>query len=469
MTELETDYLIIGAGAMGMAFADTLLSETDARMMIVDRHAKPGGHWNMAYPFVRLHQPASFYGVASRELSQGKKDEIGLNKGLMDLSTGPEVSAYFDDVMRQRFLPSGRVDYYAMCHYEGQHEGQAVFVSNVSGERFEVSYKKLVDATLLTAQIPSEHTPPFEIAEGVRFMPPNGLPALREPPAGYVVIGGGKTAVDSCLFLLENGTKPDDIQWIIPRDPWMIMRENAQPMPEFFDRVFGTQANYMQAMAEASDIEDMFTRLEACGYVARLDKNIRPQMFHAATISEPELEKIRSLKNIIRLGHVTAIKPDRILLTEGEIKTSPAHLHIDCSAGIARGAEQWVAPKVFEGNVIRPLTVRSYMPVFSGSLIAYLDAHYEDEDEKNRLAQPVAIPNTLQDFVTMTLGAMMNQFNWSQDKTLREWIRQNRLDGFTKLISEIDPQNAEKMAIMSRIRENAPKAVTNLMKLSGLA
>ena len=59
MTELETDYLIVGSGAMGMAFADTgillALSETKADMVIVDRHAKPGGHWNVAYPFVRLH------------------------------------------------------------------------------------------------------------------------------------------------------------------------------------------------------------------------------------------------------------------------------------------------------------------------------------------------------------------------------------------------------------------------------
>ena len=39
MTELETDYLIVGSGAMGMAFADTLLVETKADMVIVDRHA----------------------------------------------------------------------------------------------------------------------------------------------------------------------------------------------------------------------------------------------------------------------------------------------------------------------------------------------------------------------------------------------------------------------------------------------
>ncbi|MEL6216216.1 MAG: FAD/NAD(P)-binding protein, partial [Pseudomonadota bacterium] len=50
---LETDYLVVGSGAVGMAFADILLSESDADIVIVDRHDKPGGHWNDAYPFVR--------------------------------------------------------------------------------------------------------------------------------------------------------------------------------------------------------------------------------------------------------------------------------------------------------------------------------------------------------------------------------------------------------------------------------
>ena len=57
MTDFETDYLIIGAGAVGLAFADTLIDEDpDCHITIVDRHAKPGGHWNDAYGFVALHQ-----------------------------------------------------------------------------------------------------------------------------------------------------------------------------------------------------------------------------------------------------------------------------------------------------------------------------------------------------------------------------------------------------------------------------
>ena len=44
--QLEADYLIIGAGAMGMAFADELqLQDPQCSIIIVDRHASPGGHW----------------------------------------------------------------------------------------------------------------------------------------------------------------------------------------------------------------------------------------------------------------------------------------------------------------------------------------------------------------------------------------------------------------------------------------
>ncbi len=93
---LQTDYLIIGAGAVGMTFADQLLTETDATITIVDRRAMPGGHWNDAYAFVRLHQPSAYYGVGSRELGSGRIDEVGLNRGNHELASGAEVRHYFD-------------------------------------------------------------------------------------------------------------------------------------------------------------------------------------------------------------------------------------------------------------------------------------------------------------------------------------------------------------------------------------
>jgi len=84
--QLKTDYLVVGSGAMGMAFADTLLTEIEANIIIVDRFAKPGGHWNDAYPFVTLHQPSTFYGVSSKELSQGLTATV-LGRGWISLIT----------------------------------------------------------------------------------------------------------------------------------------------------------------------------------------------------------------------------------------------------------------------------------------------------------------------------------------------------------------------------------------------
>lgn len=462
MNEIETDYLIVGSGAMGMAFADTLLSESDADMVMVDRHAKPGGHWNVAYPFVRLHQPSSFFGVASRELSRFEKDQVGFNKGLYDLASGAEVNSYFDDVMQQTLLPSGRVRYFPMCNYEGE----GVFTSMTGGQQTRVKYNKLVDATLYTVDVPVEHTPAFTIAEGVNFMPLNNLPTLTQAPKGYAVIGAGKTGMDACLWLLQTGVDPDAIRWIMPRDAWMLPRENAQNSMEFFNTTFGNQANQFEALAEAKDIDDMYARLEKAGCVVRFDESVRPTMFHAATVSRPELEALRQIKNVIRMGRVQALEADKIILDEGELETGPSIVHVDCSASLSRSMQRMSPKPIFDGNRITPQTVRSFMPVFSGSVIAYIDTHYDDEAEKNRLCSVVPLPNKAEDFVPMTLAAMMNQFNWSQDKTLRKWVQGNRLDGFTKLTKNVDPDDQEKMAILMRMRDNAPKAVGNLMKLA---
>ena len=71
---IEADYLVIGADATALAFVDTLLSEnTEATAVMVDRQHRPGGHWNNAYPFVRLHQPSEYYGVVSRELATASR------------------------------------------------------------------------------------------------------------------------------------------------------------------------------------------------------------------------------------------------------------------------------------------------------------------------------------------------------------------------------------------------------------
>ena len=454
----ETDYLIVGSGAVGMAFADTLLSETDAHITIVDRFHKPGGHWNSAYPFVTLHQPSSFYGVSSRELSKGQKDHVGLNKGLNELATGAEVSAYFDNVMREQFLPSGRVSYFPMCDYIGNGN----FSAKMSGHQHHVNIqRKTIDCTYLNTNVPLTHTPNFGRDEHVQFMPLNHLPLITKAPAGYVIIGGGKTGIDAVLFLLGQQVNPNDITWIMSRDAWLIDRKNTQPTEEFFIDSIGNQANQVEAIASSHSIDDMFERLEASGVLLRIDTQVWPTMFHGATVSQLELAQLRRVKNIVRLGRVKHIYTNKIELTEGEIATTAEHIHVDCSASAITNLA--IKP-IFEDKLITPQTVRSYQPVFSAAFIAHVEASYPNDAIKNTICNVVPLPNTCNDWLRLTAAFMMNQHIWGQDEGLRAWLLNNRLDGFSNLVRNVQAHESHKIAILQRLKGNGPKAMAKLQE-----
>ena len=466
MNSIETDYLVIGSGAAGLAFTDTLLDESNAHITIVDRRGKPGGHWNDAYSFVTLHQPSAFYGVNSMELGHRRKDMIGPNKGLYELASGPEVSGYFDRVMNHKLLPSGRVAYHPMCN----HLGGGEFESLLSGERTRVHVRrKIVDATYFSPAIPSTHTPRFEVAPGARLVPPNALPRLWDDqrtgglPRRFVVLGAGKTAMDAALWLIQAGASPDAIQWVVPRDSWIVNRITTQPAAEFFNESIGGQANQMEACARATSTDDLFLRLEACGAVMRIHPEHTPTMFHLATIAPGEAEVLRRIHNVVRLGRVQRITPDHMVLDRGRVPVAPDTLFIDCTAS----AVEFRPPQpIFQGDgTIVLQLVRLPQPTFSAALIAYVEAHYKGTDQLNRLCGTVPFPHTLDDYPRALMANMLNQFHWGQDKELRQWVRASRLDGFGKLMTGIDPDDTEKQAIMARFRQGAADAMANLPKL----
>lgn len=138
-----------------------------------------------------------------------------------------------------------------------------------------------------------------------------------------MIIGGGETGIDAVLWLLENQIDPDHITWIMPRDAWLIDRKNTQPSRDFFTHTIGAQATQAEAIAEAENIEDLFNRLEKGGVLMRLDPNVRPKMFHGATISSEELKQLRRVKNIVRKGRVTRLDTDKIYFGEDTLLPRP--------------------------------------------------------------------------------------------------------------------------------------------------
>jgi hypothetical protein len=117
-----------------MAFADALIAACDADVVLVDRRDRPGGHWNDAYPFVRLHQLSAFYGVNSRMLSGDSIDTAGPNAGLYERATAAQLCGYYQRVLDEHLLASGRVRFFGMCDCLGGGPGERRFVSRLTGE-----------------------------------------------------------------------------------------------------------------------------------------------------------------------------------------------------------------------------------------------------------------------------------------------------------------------------------------------
>lgn len=421
MTTIEADYLVIGAGAMGMAFVDTLLTETDSTVVLVDEGHQPGGHWTSSYPFVRLHQPAAYYGVNSRALGTDSIDEHGPNEGFYELATGTEVCAYYDQLMRHQLLPTGRLTYRPMS----RHLGGNVFRTLGGAEHTVAVRRRIVDATYLLAVVPSMRPPPFTVADGVDVVTPNALPRNAARHEHFTVVGAGKTGMDACLWLLRNGVPHDRLRWIMPRDAWLMNRANVQPGPLFLDRMRSSIAARMQAVTEAASLDDLFARLEAAETLLRLDPTIEPTMYHCAIVSLGELDQLRRIDDVVRLGRVLGVEPDALVLQDTTITARPDSLYVDCTApGLSRPP----SVPVFEGDRITLQSVRGCQQVFSSAFIAHVEAAYQHDEARNALCAPVPHPDTPLDWLRITLSDNLAQARWLKDADLMEWLDSARLN-----------------------------------------
>jgi hypothetical protein len=417
-------------------------------VVVVDRGHQPGGHWNNAYPFVRLHQPSAFYGVNSRRLGSDTIDADGWNQGMYELATGGEVCAYFDQVMRQQLLPTGRVSYFPMSEYHG--DGR---FRTLGGQEFTVTARRaVVDATYLTVVVPSMRPSGYAVAPGVDCIPPNDLAKSTVGRGRYTIVGAGKTGMDACLWLLRHGVAADRLTWMKPREAWLLDRALLQPGPSFAKEIRAAVMARVESVRTATSLDDLFERLEATGLLLRVDPTIRPTMYRCATVSRAELEQLRSITNVVRRGHVVSIEPGKVVLDDGEQPADPSTLYIDCTAD---GLERRPNLPVFDGDRITLQCVRGCQPVFSASVIGHVEATKSDNRAKNELCAPVPYPVDDLDWLRMLVIENGNHTRWLDDPEMTQWLESSRLD----MIGHLRPQ----MPPNPRVRERALSLVKSTM------
>lgn len=440
---LDVDYLVIGAGASGMAFTDALVDHApDVRVAVVDRRGGVGGHWREAYPFVRLHQSSTFYGVASTLLGGGRIQTDGPEAGLHERADQPTIVRYYEDVL-SRLLGTGRVELHTGYEYDGDRSSLP-------------AHCRIVDARYLAPEIPAETPPRFGVA-GARVVPVNDLPQVADADR-YVVVGSGKTATDAIVWLLTHGLDPDAICWVRPRDPWMLNRANIQPDPAVY---LGMVADLMQASAAAESLDGLFLALEDAGIMHRIDRSVTPTMAKAPTLGRWELDLLRSVEDVVRLGRVRSVRPGRLELEHGSVAIEPGAVVVNCAAD---GLKNPPLVPIWRPGAITLQPVRAGFPCFGAALVGYVEATRDDDAEKNRLARPSSYGNSLTDWARMNVLGTQNTAAFNAEPDIRGWAHRVPLN--PARVPPDHPGSAELDDARERLASSTGPGVARLAQLS---
>jgi len=395
---LHCDYLVVGAGTAGMSFVDTLITENPAAtVVLIDRNSQAGGHWTQAYPFVRLHQPSCSYGVNSLPLSKtfmSKHGNVKERCDIHDCATGADILEYYQKACDQ-FVATGRVKCIFDCEYKKFDEKtglHTIIVNSPSGtittaDNNDNSHNNNDDDTIVftvkcgkvvtvktNVTVPSMRKPLIPVAGNVHFVPVNEVPTCAESGKfkKYIVFGNGKTGTDAIINLLDQqGIDESQITWVISRDVWYFLRD---AMEDFY-KMSGT----FFKMANEKSVKDCYLTFEKDGMMGRLDPtgdttNV-PNVFKGPTIDVKELNTIRKISNIVRMGRATSIESNRVLLDHGSFDFSPDDtVLIDCMVDNLYGYTFGDDFTIFEPGRINlgPLTL-VFNVSFSSAHIAFLE------------------------------------------------------------------------------------------------
>jgi hypothetical protein len=251
-------------------------------------------------------------------------------------------------------------------------------------------------------------------------IPVNDLVRLSEVPGQFVIVGSGKTATDAIVWLLDNGVDPGAVCWLRPRDPWMFNRAFVQPDPVIN---LSTTAHILEAAREATSPDELFLNMEAAGVMLRVDPRVTPSMAKTPTLASWELDRLRSIENVVRLGHVRHVEPGRVVCVGGEAAIERDALIVHCAAS---GLRHRPLVPVWGSEAITLQNVATG-PIFGAAITGYVEATREDDAEKNRLCPPHSFANTPADWPRMIVQGARGSEALAMEPDVKHWAHATNL------------------------------------------
>lgn len=318
--------------------------------------------------------------------------------------------------------------------------------------------RRLVDAAYVAPTFPATTRPPFAVGDDVPVVAINELARLAAAPDRFVIVSSGKTATDGIVWLLSNGVGPERIVWVRPREPWMLDRAVVQPDPVV---ALGIAADMMAAAAEAESLDELFLRLEAAGVMLRLDDDIVPTMAKTPTLGTWELDLLRTVEDVVRLGHIERVTRHEIVLDAGRVALAPGSLIVHCAAS---GLQYPPLVPIWGRDKIRIQTIRAGIPCFCAALAGYVEATRDDDRERNRLCPPNTLPDSPSDWARMQVRGTIAARTYGAEPDIASWADDCALNP-----ARIDPSRRGDAAVQAAIARLADTAEQGLVRMAELA
>jgi hypothetical protein len=217
----------------------------------------------------------------------------------------------------------------------------------------------------------------------------------------------------------------------------------------------------MAAAATADSLDDLFLRLEDAGIMLRVDQSVTPTMAKTPTLATWELELLRSITNVVRLGHVRAVRPGRMELEQGSVDLPADALVVNCAAD---GLPARPLVPIWKPEVITVQPVRSGFPCFGAALIGYVEATRSSDDEKNRVCRPSPYGNSLAEWAQMNVIGTRNAGVFAAEADIKAWADQVPLNP-ARIPPEL-PRTGRLGDVLARLQEHAGPGVARLAELS---
>jgi hypothetical protein len=217
----------------------------------------------------------------------------------------------------------------------------------------------------------------------------------------------------------------------------------------------------MASAAAAESLDDLFLRLEDAGIMLRVDTSVTPTMAKTPTLATWELDLLRSIAHVVRLGHIRAVRSGRMELEQGSVDLPPGALVVNCAAD---GLPARPLVPIWQPDVITLQPVRAGFPCFGAALIGYVEATRSSDDEKNRVCAPSPYGNSLAEWARMNVLGTRNAGVFAAEPDIKAWADQVPLNP-ARIPPEL-PRTARLGDVLARLQEHAGPGVARLAELS---